>query len=243
MNGSPEFESRSTVDFDDFADSYDEVVSRSLAVSGEDNRFFARRRIAWLREILSRAGLEPCRVMDFGCGTGTSIPFFFDLLGATSVIGVDVSSASLGVARREHGARAVTLKLRREYKPSAEIDLAFCNGVLHHIPLAERADALDYVRRAVKPGGILALWENNPWSPGARYCMRVNPCDRDAIPLSPVESHRLVRAAGFTVMGISYLFIFPRVLSWFRWTEPLLSRLPFGAQYMLLCQARREKSS
>lgn len=223
-------------DFDDFAESYDKVLRKALAISGEDNRFFAQRRIAWLQQRLPRSEPLPRDVLDFGCGTGTSIPYFFDLLGAASVVGVDVSPMSLSVARRRHGSRVVTLKLRCEYVPSAEIDLAFCNGVFHHVPLTERAEAVDYVQRALRPGGIFALWENNPWNPGARYCMRVNPFDKGARPLTADESQRLVRSAGLTVLATNYLFIFPRILSWLRRTEPWLSRLPFGAQYMILCR-------
>jgi SAM-dependent methyltransferase len=52
------------------------------------------------------------------------------------------------------------------YQPAGQADLAFCNGVFHHIPLEERAEAVAYVYRSLRPGGLFAFWENNPVEPG-----------------------------------------------------------------------------
>ena len=59
-----------------------------------------------------------------------------------------------------------------DYIPDEAIELAFCNGVFHHIPVDERAAVIDYIYHSLKPGGWFAMWENNPWNPGTRYVMR-----------------------------------------------------------------------
>ena len=38
------------------------------------------------------------------------------------------------------------------------------------------------------------------------------------------------------IIRIDFLFIFPRALRWFRTLEPLVSKLPLGAQYQVLCR-------
>ena len=228
--------SENPAEFDAFAENYDEVLNRSLSVSGDDKYFFALCRINWLWNLLARRNFFPERVLDYGCGTGTAVPFFFDLLDANSVIGVDVSEASLEVARRIHTDRKATFLPCLGYAPSGQIDLAYCNGVFHHIPPPARHACAEYVLQSLRPGGLFAYWENNPWNPGARYCMRVNPFDRDAIPLAPAESRQLLRSVGFEILTTNYLFIFPKALSWFRWLEPPLCRLPCGAQYLVFCQ-------
>jgi hypothetical protein len=38
------------------------------------------------------------------------------------------------------------------------------------------------------------------------------------------------------VLCADFLFIFPRPLKWFRPLEPLVSRLPLGAQYQIICR-------
>lgn len=221
--------------FDQYAEDYDLALAEGLSVSGESKDYFAYRRLAWLAGCLRRLQVQPGSVMDFGCGTGSSIPFLLDLIGAETVLGIDPSLKSLDVAKRLHGCDSIRFLQADQYQPSEQIDLAFCNGVFHHIPVDERAAACDYIYRSLRPNGLFALWENNPWNPGTRYVMSRLPFDRDAIPLSPPEAQRLVRAAGFEVLRTDFLFLFPKLLRSLRWIEPHVARLPFGAQYQILC--------
>jgi SAM-dependent methyltransferase len=223
-------------DFDDYSQGYDAALAQGLSVSGEDKNYFARGRIVWLADCLRQLHEVPRSVMDFGCGTGASAPSFFDSIGVDSVLGLDTSQKSLEVAKRTYGLERVQFLLFNQYQPNEQIDLVFCNGVFHHIPLKQRAAAVNFIYRSLRPGGLFALWENNPWNPGTRYVMSRIPFDRDAITLAPHEARRLLRAGGFGILRTDFLFIFPRVLRWFRCIEPLVSRLPLGAQYQVLCR-------
>jgi len=222
--------------FDVYAADYDGALARGLSVSGEDKSYFARGRIAWLRDCLQHMQAPRHTVMDYGCGTGSASEFFFDVLGAHHLIGTDISPKSLEIARQEHSSACTQFVLFEQYQPGSEVDLVYCNGVFHHIPPHERAAAVDYIYRALRPGGVLSFWENNPWNPGTRYVMSRIPFDRDARTLTPPEARRLLRANGFEILRTDFLFIFPRLLSVFRGIEPLLSRLPFGTQYQVLCR-------
>jgi SAM-dependent methyltransferase len=222
--------------FNDYAANYDAALAQGLSVSGEDKTYFARGRVAWLADCLRKLHEQPKSVMDFGCGTGTATPFLLHLMDEVSLIGVDMSAKSLDVAERTYGSEPTQFRLLDQYQPSEQIDLAFCNGVFHHIPPNERAAAVNYVYLSLRPGGLFALWENNPWNPGTRYVMSRIPFDRDAIPLTPSEARRLLQAGGFETLRTDFLFIFPRMLRWFRGIEPLLSKLPLGAQYQVLCR-------
>ncbi len=223
-------------EFDRYADDYDAALAQGLSVSGEDKNYFARGRIAWLASCLRQRQTTPETVMDFGCGTGSAVPFLFEMLNAKSVIGVDVSTKSLKRARELHeDARARFLPLD-DYQPNEEIDVVFCNGTFHHILPGERRAAVNYIYRSLRPGGLFALWENNPWNPGTRYVMSRCPFDQSAIMLTPSETRNLVRDEGFEVLGTHFLFIFPRVLRYFRAIEPFAARLPFGTQYQVLCR-------
>jgi SAM-dependent methyltransferase len=222
--------------FDVYAEDYDVALARGISVSGEQKDFFAQRRIEWLRDCLKVFSAPVKTLMDFGCGTGSSSPLFFDILDVEYFVGTDQSSKSLEVARREHGSERAKFFLFDEYQPCGQFDLVFCNGVFHHIPPLDRATAIDYVLRSLRPGGLFAFWENNPWNPGTRYVMSRIPFDRDAITLSPPEARNLLRLGRFDILRADYLFIFPRILRWCRWIEPLCSRLPLGAQYQILCR-------
>ena len=220
--------------FDAFATDYDAALNEGLSVSGEDKNYFARGRIAWLKRCLANLGHTPRRIIDFGCGTGSATPFFLEAFPDAEVLGVDVSARSIEVARERHGSPRATFCTMSIYRPDASYDLAFCNGVFHHIPLPERPGAMKYVHDSLAPGGVFALSENNPWNPATRYVMSRIPFDRDANTLSPPESRRLVRTAGFHTLRTDYLFIFPRVLRWFRPLEKLVHKLPIGTQYIVL---------
>lgn len=223
-------------EFDTYATNYDAALAQGLSVSGEDKNYFAEGRVAWLASCLRHLRVRPKAIMDFGCGTGAATPFLLDLLSGEFVIGVDTSVGSLKVAERVFGSRPTQFLTLSQYQPNEHIDLAYCNGVFHHIPLNERADAVNYVYRSLRPKGLFALWENNPWNPGTRYVMSRIPFDRDAITLTPPEARRLLRAGGFEILRTDFLFIFPNILRRLRSIEPLVSRLPFGAQYQILCR-------
>jgi SAM-dependent methyltransferase len=142
----------------------------------------------------------------------------------------------LEVANRCFGSTIAQFKRIDEVSTDVQVDVAYCNGVFHHIPVRDRASAVDYVFHRLRPGGVFALWENNPWNPGTRYIMSRVPFDRDAITLSPPETRRLLRTAGFDVLRTDFLFIFPRSLQWFRVLETLVHRLPLGGQYQVLAR-------
>jgi SAM-dependent methyltransferase len=221
--------------FDVYADDYEAALERGVSLSGEHSSYFARRRVEWLGGRIAELGAPSRTLLDLGCGNGSTTPFLLRLPGAQRLTGTDISTELLDVARRDHGSdRAEFIPL--DSPPVGQIDVAYCNGVLHHIPPAERATAVRYVRDALRPGGLFALFENNPWNPGTRAVMRRIPFDRDAVTLSALEARRTLRAGGFEPVRTDFLFIFPHVLRAFRGLERPLVRLPFGAQYLVLAR-------
>jgi SAM-dependent methyltransferase len=221
-------------EFDAYAADYDAALAMGVSVSGEDKDYFAHGRIAHLGRCLERLGRRPAAVMDFGCGTGSAAPYLTAMRGVDSVIGVDVSERSIERARVLHGATGVRFATAAGYQPHGAIDLAFCNGVFHHVPPSERGAAVDFVSRSLAPDGLFALWENNPWNPGTRYVMSRIPFDRDAIMLSAFNVWSLLRAHGFEIIRTDFLFVFPRALGWLRPAEDWITKLPLGAQFQVL---------
>jgi trans-aconitate methyltransferase len=222
-------------EFNAYAAEYDALLARGISISGEDKNYFASGRVVWLARCLACLQKHPRTAMDFGCGTGSATPFLLNALKLDSLVGMDASLQSLAIARHAHGNRARFVPLA-EYRPEGLFDLVFCNGVFHHIPPGDRIAAIGTVYSSLRPGGLFAFWENNPWNPGTRYVMRRVPFDHNAITLSPPAARRLLREGGFEVMRTDFLFFFPRFLSWLRPLEPALAALPLGAQYQILCQ-------
>jgi SAM-dependent methyltransferase len=221
-------------DFDDYAGNYDHALNRGLSLSGESKEYFAHERVRWLAARLSDLGAQHSHVLDYGCGTGGTSSELLEQLDARMVVGVDASRESLNVARRAHSDPRLQFKTMSDIEPSGQFEVAYCNGVFHHVEPEQRLDALGYLYRSLSEGGYFGFWENNPWNPGTRLVMRRIPFDRDAKLLSPAHARRLLTRAGFDVLRTDFLFLFPHVLSALRPLEARLTRVPAGAQYMIL---------
>ena len=223
-------------EFDGFADKYDQALQSGLDLSGEKKDFFAHGRVNILARLLGTRPLT--RILDYGCGTGSAIPYLRALPNVADVIGVDISDKSLDRARTTWRQPHVEFHNISTLSQLGSFDLAFCNGVFHHIPISERSEAVSQIYRALKPNGLFAFWENNPWNPGTRWVMSRIPFDRDAILLWPKEARRLLSQAGFEIVSTHFAFIFPKALGFLRFTEWSLRHLPFGAQYIILARVR-----
>jgi SAM-dependent methyltransferase len=222
-------------EFDQYADTYDARLNLALAASGESKEFYARGRVEWLALRLAQLRQRPATVLDYGCGIGGTTRLLHETLRCNSTIGLDISERSLERARQEHGSTCRFLTFA-EYTPEASVDVVYCNGVFHHIPIPERSAAVRYIHQSLRPGGVFALWENNPWNPGTQYVMHKCDFDRDAIKIPPPEAKRLLAAGGFKLLFTDYRFFFPRFLKGLRFMEDSLVRLPLGGQYQVIAR-------
>jgi SAM-dependent methyltransferase len=224
-------------EFDRFASNYEETLAEGLRFSGERSEYFAHGRVkALAAHLASRPTMVGARViLDFGCGTGSTTPLLKDLPSVARVIGTDVSQRSLDTARAKHAGDGVEF-VRHDQIPERAADVAYCNGVFHHIPPDARDEAIAKVRSALRPGGVFALCENNPWNPGTRLVMRSIPFDRDAEPLSVRQARRLLIGNGFDIEATQFLFFFPRTFRAVRRWESRLAGVPLGAQYIVFAR-------
>lgn len=223
-------------EFDRHVDTYDEDLNQALSLSGEKKEYFARERVRWLARCLVRLGEDPHAALDYGCGSGDTSVFLRELLKVQRVLGLDVSTRSLERARSAFGSGECSFLTFAQYQPDESIDLAYCNGVFHHIPPAQRDAAIAYIYQCLRPGGLFALWENNPWNPGTRFVMDHCVFDREAVTITPPQARRLLSKGGFEILAVDYRFFFPRFLKCLRFLEPSFSWVPLGGQYQVLCK-------
>ena len=223
--------------FDAVAEEYDQALNQGLKLTGSGKDFFAEGRIAWVERRLRAENAVPLSVMDFGCGTGSLLPWLRKTYPAVKYLGYDPSRASIEVARARYSNlgdaefvhEASALRGRR-------FDLAFTNGVFHHIEPGRRAEAMALIHAALAPGGHFAFWENNRWNPMVHLIMSRVSFDRDAQLLFPHQARGLLRGASFEVISTDYLFVFPAALKPLRRLEPALAKLPLGGQYLVLAK-------
>jgi len=219
----------------DRATEYDVELEQGLRLSGEHKDYFAAGRIRLLLRLLPGTD-GPGAVLDFGCGVGDTTVLLQETFPEARIVGTDTADGALELARLRHGDRRARFLRPESIGDEEQFDLVYVNGVFHHIRPEDRGAALTWIVRRLVPGGRIALFENNPWNPGARWVMRRIPFDRDAEMLSVQVAEALLREAGLEVVFTRSLFWFPRWLSWLRPLERRLEPVPLGAQYLVLAR-------
>ena len=223
--------------FDSYAEDYDDALNEGLRATGERKDYFARGRVTYTQETLeAQSGFSrPVEsVLDFGCGVGDTAPILQAAFPKAHILGVDDSSVCVSRARESIHHDQIAFTTMQDWAPDGTVDVAYCNGVFHHIEPDHRDLALRAIYQALRPGGHFAFWENNPLNPGTQYVMWKIPFDRDAIKILPHAASRLMEKNGFEVVCTRYLFLFPSMLKKFRPLEKRLATFPFGAQYQVL---------
>jgi SAM-dependent methyltransferase len=224
-------------DFDRYRATYRRDVDRSVRFSGQDSDFFTDVKARLLLDATTRyqGPNERLDVLDVGCGVGVTDSFLKGRFG--SLLGIDVSDGVVQEAAttnpwagyRSYDGGRIPLD-------DGEVDVAFAICVVHHVDPPVRVGFLRDVARVVKPGGLVAIFEHNPFNPLTR--LAVNRCDFDegVVLARRGSTTSMLRSAGLEVVEHPYVLFFPFRGEVFRRVERLLGWLPLGAQYMVVCR-------
>jgi len=225
-------------EFDRFADEYTAVHAGNVRASGEDPAFFAEYKVLDLRRLALQTGaLERTRagvILDFGGGVGNSTGFLAREFPRALLLNVDVSIRSLRVARGRHrGGAQVAFDGATLPLASGSVDAAMCACVFHHIPEDEHVAKLAELRRVLRPGGLLMVYEHNPLNPLTRRAVDTCPFDENARLIDAGSMRARFLQAGFGSAAIRYRLFFPHFARRLRPLERYLHWLPAGAQYLV----------
>ena len=162
-------------EFDKHALAYEDQLRENIAITGEDPTFFAEYKI----ELFSKwADPKPRAIVDFGSGIGNSIPYFRKHFAESEITCADVSLKSLAHGSRRFPGREQSLVVTQEGIPASDqsFDAAFSACVFHHIPHEEHGFWLKELFRVVRPGGVMAIFEHNPFNPLTVYAVNTQGC-------------------------------------------------------------------
>lgn len=223
-------------EFDKFADEYEAMHARNIAITGESTQFFAKYKIADVRKWASEFHLSASTILDFGSGTGNSIPYWKNYFPTSRLLCSDVSQKSLDVAGQRFGGGYEAVLIDGQTIPLADgsCDLAFTACVFHHIDHGEHQHWLGEIRRVTKPGGMFVLFEHNPLNPLTVRAVNTCPFDENAHLIKAGIMRQRALAAGWSDVEVRYRIFFPGALAALRRFEPALRGIPFGAQYALI---------
>jgi SAM-dependent methyltransferase len=222
-------------EFDRYASGsdYRDEVAKSIGFSGASPDLFVAAKARLLVDLAARLLGDPksLAALDVGCGVGETDRF---LEGAFARLhGVDVARDAVAAAAERNAWAGYDAYSPGDPIPvgEGEFDIAFAVCVIHHVPPPDWERFVAEMRRSVRPGGIVAVFEHNPYNPLTRKAVSDCEFDAEAVLLSRRRTLSLLAGAGLERIESPYILFFPREGERLRKIERGLAWLPFGAQY------------
>ena len=223
---------------DAYPEQYRADIARSIGFSGLDIDLFTRGKADSIVELLDR--LSPKQAagaacLDIGCGIGLLHPLLAKRVAQLS--GADVAADAIEQARRRNPGVDYR-SYDGAHLPYADASFDFCSTVcvMHHVPPAQWPAFVAEAWRVTRPGGLFAVYEHNPFTPLTRVAVWRCAFDHDAVLLRARRVMDLLRAQGFRIVAMKYLFFVPADAAWARRADAALGWLPLGAQYVVCAQ-------
>ena len=219
--------SESIGNFDEYAKSYDEILSSALGLFGNENSYYSFRKVELAS---SRFGMiEPKRILDFGCGVGSVVQYLFKFFPDADIWGTDPSVESLEIAYR---ANPKMQCVNESEIPTNFFDLIFISNVLHHVQEVHRKALLQQISTYLIDNGEVIIFEHNRLNPITRRIVDRCKFDEGVELLSRRSCSIMLVATGlFEDLESGYFLFLPPFLKKFRKLEKFLCKLPLGAQF------------
>jgi SAM-dependent methyltransferase len=220
-------------EFDRYSPSYEELLKDPIRdrFMAADSKFFHERKRDLIRAQFRSMQVDtaPLSYLDLGCGKGELASLLRH--DFHRVAGCDPSAGMLSFA--EGVETRVQDDAGKIPFAAGEFDFVTAVCVYHHVPPAARLALSQEVSRVLKPGGIFAIIEHNPYNPVTRKIVSRTPVDADAILLKAGETCQWLGQAGFKPRSPQYFLYFPESIyrRGGQQIEGFLYALPLGGQY------------
>ena len=221
------------VDFDDYTANYNQLLREGTGFFSSNEEYFAKYKV---NLVCDQVDTPVNRILEYGCGIGRNIPYLQQAFPNAVIMGSDISSASIEIARQDN-TDVEFFQENENTKVTELFDMIFVAGVFHHIPVAQRTEVAKTLYNRLSPNGLLFVFEHNPYNPITRSIVSNCPYDEDAVLLKPSVLQKILSEAALTVEQKAYCLFVPPSLSMLTWLENWLGWLPLGGQYLV--QARR----
>jgi SAM-dependent methyltransferase len=233
--------------FDTYARDYERLHNENLASLGAESQEFLHAKLSWCAKFVAKhfgATTSAKTFLDYGCGTGRLGHAFHNYFDQSwDYVGIDPSQdsikAAMSVSTTGKGPSSRTAKdplflsLDSWNRSIEQYDFILAACVLHHIQPTQRRTTLQVLWKALKPGGVMVIWEHNPWNPLTQRTVKACIFDRDAVLLSVSEMRGLWKeVAGSNKTGYRFVTFFPGVLRRLQPLESALGWLPLGGQWV-----------
>jgi SAM-dependent methyltransferase len=228
-------------EFDQHKETYRTDIDKAVSFSGQSHDFFTRVKADYLIDLFKeietvrpdgRSRTLPLEALDVGCGHGHIHPYLVQSGVPLKLRAVDVATTVVEEARRTNPTvEYKSYEGDRLPYPDQSFDVAYTIAVMHHVPPAQWPAFLDEMRRVVRPGGLIAIFEHNPINPLTQWIVRTCPIDENAVLLGSRKLSRLVAQAKLVEIESHYILFTPLDGPRYRKFDKMIGWLPLGAQY------------
>lgn len=226
---------KDSVHFEDYVDNYQQKIQESINFAGQDADFFIKVKAEMVLGLIEKYGLsyESSKILDVGCGVGLVDKHLSGKI--KNLYGVDIEQKVVDKAALNNPGVKYSL-FNGEDMPfnNGSMDMVFAINVMHHVPRSHWQEFMFELYRVLKPGGIAAVFEHNPFNPFTRRVVSKCEFDRDAVLLSHHILSNLFMKAKFALTEDPFILFFPFKANIFRTLEKALKWIPLGAQHLVV---------
>jgi ubiquinone/menaquinone biosynthesis C-methylase UbiE len=220
-------------------DQLDHPLRRMVAPTGAN--YFIQLKCEELHRVIAASGKRPrdLVIADIGCGIGL---FEEELQGEfRQILALDLSQEMLKVSKHLHppldGEHYVCSDALRMPVADGSVDVVLSSCLFHHMPHEQLLSGIQEMSRICRRGGHIVLFEHNPYNPLTQLVVHTTPLDRNAHLLPSRMIMTAFRDAGLEAVSRRFVLYGPQKLDrWLNRHIPILHRLPFGGQYMIVGQ-------
>jgi ubiquinone/menaquinone biosynthesis C-methylase UbiE len=219
-------------EFDAYRTTYADTVNKAISFSGLKLDFFTKakavRLISLLREKVGNPG--SLSILDVGCGVGSYHPLLKDSVG--KVTGIDPSSACIEEGRKNNP-EVDYFDYSGSTMPFGDgtFDASFAICVMHHVPPQQWDEFSREMVRVTRKGGLVVIFEHNPYNPLTKRIVSNCPFDENAVLLSKRQTTSIFKSAGLRNVVGRYILTVPAIDGIPRVVDDMFGYLPLGAQY------------
>jgi len=132
--------------FDEFPENYKEILNRQKGMTG-DREFFHKYKIEIIKEKSRKNDMSVIKILDFGCGIGSNMPYFREFFPEAKLIGYDISSESIKIASNKLPNITFYSDIKALLNSSNKFDIVLISNVLHHIPHNQHQPIIESIKK------------------------------------------------------------------------------------------------
>ena len=216
------------IDFDNYAEKYDELITSNTSFFEEDTSYFARYKVSIFKNLITN---NPVNILEFGCGTGRNLYYLKKAFPKSNISGCDISQKSLSIAAKHNPNIELFNSNNHNKSLNNHFDAIFIACVFHHIKPKLWHKTISEIYNYMNKDASLIIFEHNPLNPVTRKLVNDCPFDKDAVLLRRSKTFDLMEKANLKNITSQYCLFLPEKLSKYSKIEKYISWLPLGGQY------------